>query len=102
MHFKEDEKQKIDLTTVCSTCGKPIAGKLPRTDVTRYLFQESRCQCVSQDSRKTEELEPPVASAALLNSKGSTLEAENKQRNDVGKPAQPALYVAGTGNGQSS
>src|SRR6516162_5234992 len=44
--FKRPQKQKeaeqIELT--CSTCGKPIAGKA-RTDVTRYLFLESRCQC---------------------------------------------------------
>ncbi len=87
MHFKEDEKQKIDLTTVCSTCGKPIAGKLPRTDVTRYLFQESRCQCVSSDPVKTEELDPPVPSVALLDAKSSALD---KQRNEIGKPAQSA------------
>jgi serine/threonine protein kinase len=44
--FKRPEKQKeeSELQLSCSTCGKPIAGKA-RTDVTRYLFQESRCQC---------------------------------------------------------
>ncbi len=43
--FKQKQDAKVEL--VCSTCGKPIASKA-RTDVTRYLFKQSRCQCLKQ------------------------------------------------------
>lgn len=33
-----------DVRMVCSTCGKPIAGKA-QSNVTRYLSAESRCMC---------------------------------------------------------
>lgn len=42
MDFKEKEKEAT--TLVCSTCGKPLGGK-SRTNVTRFLFKESRCTC---------------------------------------------------------
>ena len=35
---------KSDLKLVCSNCGKPLADKA-RSNVTRWLFQESRCTC---------------------------------------------------------
>ncbi|CAN5121056.1 hypothetical protein BH10CYA1_BH10CYA1_35150 [soil metagenome] len=49
MNFKE--KSKVELKTVCSTCGKPIADKA-QSNVTRFLSMESRCSCVdSQPGR---------------------------------------------------
>lgn len=42
-HEKLKEQVKTEL--VCSDCGLPIAGDVPRTDVTRYLAETSRCQC---------------------------------------------------------
>ncbi len=44
--FKQKEATKLELC--CPNCGKPIAGK-PRTNVTRYLFKQSRCQCLKPD-----------------------------------------------------
>ncbi|MBY0546379.1 MAG: serine/threonine-protein kinase [Candidatus Obscuribacterales bacterium] len=40
---KQDTAKQIDL--VCADCGLPIAGSTPRSDVTRYLSETSRCQC---------------------------------------------------------
>jgi len=39
----------------CEICGKPIAGDTPRTNVTRYLAQESRCQCLIAEVAQPEE-----------------------------------------------
>jgi len=39
------ETDKHDEKLICSTCGKPIATDRPSTNVTRFLFQESRCTC---------------------------------------------------------
>ena len=43
--FKEKLKEKVQLKEICGTCGKPVADK-PQSNVTRFLFQESRCMCV--------------------------------------------------------
>jgi serine/threonine protein kinase len=45
---------------------------------------------LSSDPGKTEELDPAVPSAALLDAKSSALEAQDRQRNEVGKSAQSA------------
>jgi serine/threonine protein kinase len=37
------EKEQVEL--ICPDCHLPIAGQKPRTDVTRYLSEISRCQC---------------------------------------------------------
>lgn len=42
--FKENQKEKTATTLVCSTCGKPVADKAS-SNVTRFLFSESRCNC---------------------------------------------------------
>lgn len=38
-------KEASDVELVCADCGLPIAGERPRTDVTRYLSDISRCSC---------------------------------------------------------
>ena len=45
MGFKEKEKQQGAVRLICPTCGKPVADR-PRSNVTRFLFQESRCMCL--------------------------------------------------------
>lgn len=40
---KQDTAKQVEL--VCADCGLPIAGSTPRSDVTRYLSETSRCQC---------------------------------------------------------
>ncbi|MFN8657162.1 MAG: protein kinase [Candidatus Obscuribacterales bacterium] len=43
----KQQQQKPFLTgEVCSTCGKQIGSGKARSDVTRFLFWESRCTCV--------------------------------------------------------
>lgn len=44
--FKQKEATNLEL--ICSGCGKPIASKA-RSNVTRYLFKQSRCQCLKPD-----------------------------------------------------
>lgn len=34
---------------VCADCGKPVALGKPRTNVTRFLIWESRCNCIEKD-----------------------------------------------------
>ncbi len=50
MNFKE--KSKVELKTICSTCGKPIAGA-SNSNVTRFLSLESRCSCVNSLPEQT-------------------------------------------------
>ena len=40
---QETAQQQVEI--VCADCGLPVAGSVPRTDVTRYLSESSRCQC---------------------------------------------------------
>ena len=42
--------EKVMVELVCADCGLPIAGDRPRTDVTRYLSETSRCQCQKADA----------------------------------------------------
>lgn len=46
------EKSKVELKTICSTCGKPIANGV-ESNVTRFLSMESRCSCVIPHSAQS-------------------------------------------------
>jgi len=46
--MKPKQKQQSDVKLICGTCGKPIADR-PQSNVTRWLFQESRCTCRKPD-----------------------------------------------------
>lgn len=71
--FKKQQKEKetADVELTCSTCGKPVAGKA-RSDVTRYLFQESRCQCgkprlvSEEDKTENRQAEEKIETVAAL------------------------------------
>lgn len=44
--MSSEQKQETSVVElICSECNLPIAGDRPRTDVTRYLSETSRCQC---------------------------------------------------------
>lgn len=68
--FKENQKEKIELRTVCDVCGKPIANKA-KSDVTRYLSFESRCTCVPEDVAAKE-------NAAMVAAAGEEEQVESK------------------------
>src|SRR5215468_1888970 len=53
------EKIAVDLKLICSTCGKPVAGK-PRSNVTRFLFRESRCNCRTPELREQAAAQLPL------------------------------------------
>ncbi len=42
--FQEKQKERSATKLICSTCGKPMADRTV-SNVTRYLFSESRCNC---------------------------------------------------------
>ena len=59
---EQKEKQDVKLREMCDTCGKPRADKA-RTNVTRFLFSESRCDCVQPNQSVANEMD---ASQALI------------------------------------
>lgn len=75
--FREKPEFKTEL--VCSTCGKPPVSKA-RSDVTRFLFRQSRCQCstAAVSLGKT----PDALALALSDSTNSTTtnSADEKSR----------------------
>lgn len=80
MNFKE--KSKVELKTVCSTCGKPIAD-IARSNVTRFLSMESRCSCTEPQSAGT-------ADEALATAKSDSAKFgadENSESTDSSKDA---------------
>lgn len=38
-------KEETEVELICPDCNLPIAGDRPRSDITRYLSESSRCQC---------------------------------------------------------
>ena len=50
MNKEQKTVEQIELR--CADCGLPIAGERPRTDVTRYLSDISRCSCNRDGSSK--------------------------------------------------
>jgi TPR repeat protein/tRNA A-37 threonylcarbamoyl transferase component Bud32 len=42
-------KTIVEQQLVCADCGKPVALGKPRSNVTRFLFRESRCSCIEKD-----------------------------------------------------
>jgi serine/threonine protein kinase len=44
--YKEPQKEKLAVEVFCDICGKPVADGKAKSDVTRYLLSESRCQCI--------------------------------------------------------
>lgn len=56
--FDEELKKKEEVELICPDCRLPIAGTRPRTDVTRYLADLSRCRCreaaLAQDDTQCE------------------------------------------------
>lgn len=94
---KKPHKQKENiLELTCSTCGKPLAGKA-RSDVTRYLFKESRCQCGQPKlvvAESVPEESPPPKALPHLNTE-SAAESEKSQEQSSDKPkAKPEWQKA--------
>ncbi len=61
--YTDPLKQKITLQAVCDVCGRPISSGKERSDVTRYLLEESRCRCVnsSKESEHSSDRQPGEA-----------------------------------------
>lgn len=61
------EKERVEI--ICADCGLPLAGPTPRTDVTRYLSESSRCQCkptvVAGDSEGDASVPRPQSAAVI-------------------------------------
>ncbi len=68
------QKQAKNLELICASCGKPIASKA-RTNVTRYLFKQSRCQCISPSLNN----EPANDSHSLLLADANTAQQNPEQ-----------------------
>ncbi|MBX9689243.1 MAG: serine/threonine-protein kinase [Candidatus Obscuribacterales bacterium] len=51
----EKQKEKQELELICPDCRLPLCADKPRTDVTRYLAESSRCQCRRYSSSSEEE-----------------------------------------------
>ena len=89
--FKKPHKEKENiLELTCSTCGKPVAGKA-RSDVTRYLFKESRCQCgqpklVVADSCPEESTPPKALPHLEPEPEVEAIEKREEQKSDKPKP----------------
>jgi len=78
MSFKEMPKEKT--TLVCSTCGKPV-GSGAKSNVTRFLFQESRCTCSTWGVGKN---------ASSTNDDHSTKVANRSAHHSTSQEAEPA------------
>ncbi len=84
MNFRE--KTKVELKTVCDTCGKPISDKAA-SNVTRFLSFESRCNCSKPQSTDTADGAESAADAARQKNtdanSASTSEDNEATRNNV-------------------
>jgi len=77
--FKEPQKEKLVLDVLCDVCGKPVATAKEKSDVTRFLLEESRCRCIHPPPEQTvltgglNEGSKSTSPVAILN-KGSSSE----------------------------
>ncbi len=78
MNFKE--KSKVELKTVCSTCGKPIAA-VARSNVTRFLSMESRCSCAAPQQAQNADGSPVISES----SETSSASEENSELSEISK-----------------
>lgn len=57
--MESHDQLREEVQVICADCRLPIAGSKPRTDVTRYLSETSRCQCNRADSAQGTDGAPP-------------------------------------------
>ena len=93
-HEKVKEMKEVEL--ICADCGLPIAGEHPRTDVTRYLSETSRCQCHRNGNDKGKTSESNSASAASdsnSSSSSTSSQSPNKARSSTSAHLAMAVKV---------
>lgn len=94
--MKPTEREKTDVKLICGTCGKPISDK-PRSSVTRWLFQESRCNCLNPDISM---VEPEQSSPSLQpDSTSPAAEIEDEIKKNLGDKYEVLSLVGRGGMG---